>query len=243
LSLGHLLYEAGHDDAATTTLEESLRLYAQVREQRGAAMARTKLALLLHGGGDPMRARGMAREGLQFAHRMQYTHLIAYGADDVAQMLAGQCPPEQLTRLLSAADSLRRMAGLPRPPREAAAHAALVESLQRRLGEPAFSATWAAGRGLAQDQVADLALAALDAETVVDSLPAEPTIRRPAGLLSEREREVVRLVAEGLSNQQIAETLFISERTARFHLTSVFNKLGADNRAQAVALASQRGLL
>jgi non-specific serine/threonine protein kinase len=243
LSLGHLLYEAGHDDAATTTLEESLRLYAQVREQRGAAMARTKLALLLHGGGDPMRARGMAREGLQFARRMQYTHLIAYGADDVAQMLAGQYPPEQLTRLLSAADSLRRMASLPRPPREAAAHAALVESLQRRLGEPAFSATWTAGRGLAQDQVADLALAALDAETVVDGLPAEPTIRRPAGLLSEREREVLRLVAEGLSNQQIAEALFISERTARFHLTSVFNKLGADNRAQAVALASQRGLL
>ena len=50
-------------------------------------------------------------------------------------------------------------------------------------------------------------------------------------------------MAEGLSNQGIADRLVISERTARFHLTSIFNKLGADNRAQAVALASQRGLL
>ncbi len=67
--------------------------------------------------------------------------------------------------------------------------------------------------------------------------------RRAGDLLSEREREVLRLVAEGLSNQQIAEKLVISERTARFHVTSIFNKLGADNRAQAVALAAERGLL
>jgi DNA-binding NarL/FixJ family response regulator len=66
--------------------------------------------------------------------------------------------------------------------------------------------------------------------------------RRPSGLLSARERSVLRLVAAGLSNRQIAETLSISERTVKFHVTALFNKLGAD-RAQAVALAAQRGLL
>jgi DNA-binding CsgD family transcriptional regulator len=50
-------------------------------------------------------------------------------------------------------------------------------------------------------------------------------------------------VAEGLPNKQIARSLSITERTVKFHLASVFNKLGADNRAQAVALAAQRGLL
>ena len=63
------------------------------------------------------------------------------------------------------------------------------------------------------------------------------------GLLSPRERGVLRLVAAGLSNRQIAETLGISERTVKFHVRAIFNKLGADNRAQAVALAAERGLL
>jgi DNA-binding NarL/FixJ family response regulator len=70
---------------------------------------------------------------------------------------------------------------------------------------------------------------------------AEP--RGRTGLLSARERGVVRLVAAGLSNRQIAQTLSISERTVKFHVTAIFNKLGADNRAQAVAIAAERGLL
>ena len=67
--------------------------------------------------------------------------------------------------------------------------------------------------------------------------------RGRTGVLSARERGVLRLVAAGLSNRQIAETLTISERTVKFHVTAIFNKLGADNRAQAVALAAERGLL
>jgi DNA-binding NarL/FixJ family response regulator len=71
-------------------------------------------------------------------------------------------------------------------------------------------------------------------------------VREPARRttqLSEREREVLRLVAEGRSAKQIARALTIAERTVKFHLTSIFNKLGAENRAQAVAIAAQRGLL
>ena len=67
--------------------------------------------------------------------------------------------------------------------------------------------------------------------------------RARGGLLSPRERGVLRLVAAGLSNRQIAETLSLSERTIKFHVTAILNKLGADNRAQAVALAAERGLL
>jgi len=61
--------------------------------------------------------------------------------------------------------------------------------------------------------------------------------------LSSREREVLRLVADGLPTKHIAHNLSISERTVKFHVNSIFHKLGADNRAQAVALAAQRGLL
>jgi DNA-binding CsgD family transcriptional regulator len=66
--------------------------------------------------------------------------------------------------------------------------------------------------------------------------------RSPDGLTA-REREVIRLVGEGLSNKQIANSLGITERTAKFHLRQIMSKLGAENRAQAVALATRRRLL
>ena len=72
------------------------------------------------------------------------------------------------------------------------------------------------------------------------------SVTRPrgrSGSLSARERGVLHLVAAGLSNRQIAHALSISERTVKFHVTAILNKLGADNRAQAVARAAERGLL
>lgn len=67
--------------------------------------------------------------------------------------------------------------------------------------------------------------------------------RGRTGLLSNRERGVLSLVAAGLSNREIASALSITERTVKFHVTAIFNKLGAENRAQAVAIAAERGLL
>ncbi|RAQ96911.1 response regulator [Thermogemmatispora tikiterensis] len=67
------------------------------------------------------------------------------------------------------------------------------------------------------------------------SYPYEP--------LTERELEVLRLLAQGMPNKEIAARLVISERTAKFHVSSIMNKLGATNRTEAVALAAQRGLI
>jgi DNA-binding CsgD family transcriptional regulator len=72
----------------------------------------------------------------------------------------------------------------------------------------------------------------------------EPRTRRswPAGLTS-REVEVLGLVAGGLSNRQIADTLTVSEKTVENHLTNVYNKIGAENRAAATAFAVRHGLV
>ncbi|HWS85005.1 MAG TPA: response regulator transcription factor [Ktedonobacteraceae bacterium] len=68
-----------------------------------------------------------------------------------------------------------------------------------------------------------------------------PTL--PAEELTERELEVLRLLAQGMPNKEIAAHLLIRERTAKFHLSSIMSKLGATNRTEAVALAVQRGLI
>jgi DNA-binding NarL/FixJ family response regulator len=66
---------------------------------------------------------------------------------------------------------------------------------------------------------------------------------RDGGQLTARERQVLNLISQGLASKQIALSLGISERTVKFHTTSLLRKLDADNRAQAVAVAAQRGLL
>ena len=61
--------------------------------------------------------------------------------------------------------------------------------------------------------------------------------------LTERELEVLHLLAQGMPNKEIAAQLVISERTAKFHVSSIMSKLGATNRTEAVSLAAQHGLV
>lgn len=75
--------------------------------------------------------------------------------------------------------------------------------------------------------------------------PDGPTVRPagPGGELSKREVEVLRLVALGLTNPQIAEELYVSVRTVETHRAHVYQKLGVDDRAELVRLAREAGLL
>jgi DNA-binding NarL/FixJ family response regulator len=77
--------------------------------------------------------------------------------------------------------------------------------------------------------------AATYSQTTQPTLPFEP--------LTERELEVLNLLAQGMPNKEIAAQLVISERTAKFHVSSIMGKLGATNRTEAVSLAAQKGLI
>jgi DNA-binding NarL/FixJ family response regulator len=81
----------------------------------------------------------------------------------------------------------------------------------------------------------------LDAK-VARTLLARQTERATDTLLSDREREVLTLVADGLANKQIARSLGISERTVKSHLTSVFQRIGVSDRTQAALWAERNGL-
>ncbi|NKY52004.1 response regulator [Nocardia vermiculata] len=91
---------------------------------------------------------------------------------------------------------------------------------------------------------------ALLAPTVTRRLIADVTRRRvrpkpsPAlGMLTPREREVLELIAKGMSNTEIAESLFVAEQTVKTHVSKVFSKLDLRDRAQAVVIAYESGLV
>jgi DNA-binding NarL/FixJ family response regulator len=62
-------------------------------------------------------------------------------------------------------------------------------------------------------------------------------------MLTDREREVLVLIARGLSNQELAEQLFIADNTVKTHVKRIFTKLGARDRAQAIVIAYESGLV
>ncbi len=70
-----------------------------------------------------------------------------------------------------------------------------------------------------------------------------PKVDQPAPLLSEREREVLNLIAAGCTNREIAEQLYLSPHTVKEHTSALYRKLSARNRAEAVQLAQRMGLL
>lgn len=82
--------------------------------------------------------------------------------------------------------------------------------------------------------------------TVIEHLPTflrpDPS-PAPVLALSPRETEVLKMLADGLGNKEIAWRLHISEHTVKFHIGSIFNKLNASGRVEAVAIAIRRGLI
>ncbi len=133
-------------------------------------------------------------------------------------------------------------------------HAAALAALDRALvlGEPggyvrafadegeavALLLRHAAARGSHRDYAVRL-LAAIDGSAAQPSTPQNDRL----DALSEREVEVLRLVATGLPNREIGQQLFITEKTVKKHLSNILSKLGAANRTQAVDQARRRGLV
>jgi predicted ATPase/DNA-binding CsgD family transcriptional regulator/transcriptional regulator with XRE-family HTH domain len=215
-------------------LEESLAI-AQVAGSRHATSAalaiKGDLAWQQH---KTQVAADLWQQALQIRCELQDARGITGGLERAALCAAALGDHMRAARIFGAAETQRERLGLVLHHHETAEHMRWVEVTRHALGDAEFTAAWAQGRALPRVDATREAL-----EVGVSTQATSVTASRPdlpAGL-TPREAEVLRLVAQGRSNRDIADVLVLSPRTIKRHIENIFDKLGVSSRAAATAFA------
>src|SRR5439155_1613841 len=113
--------------------------------------------------------------------------------------------------------------------------------LQQALGKDEIRSAWEAGRAMSIQQALELALAATETPPTHPDQPPDGSGQHVPEL-SPREQQVAALLAQGLTNRQIAEQLVVTPRTVASHIEHILEKLGFASRHQVAAWAAEHGL-
>ena len=229
--LGMIYLDKDEPARATAHFEESLALSREVGHKFSGSVSLHNLAGVAQGHGDHERAAELYAEGLALAVELSDKANAAFCLEGLARVTSVRGDHERAARLFGAAEALLEAAGDPLYAHAQArvSYERVVGGLRSGLDDEVFQAAWSEGRAMEMEQAVRYALE-----------PTEPA--RPAGL-SAREVEVLRLVAGGMTNAQVARELFISPNTVNRHLNSIYGKLGESSRAAARRFATEHHLI
>jgi DNA-binding CsgD family transcriptional regulator len=236
---GEIALAQGESTTARLLIEQSYALWQEVGNQGMLASTCSLLGKVLAVEGDHTAARTMYEESL----------LRGLGIVDIAPTLEGlavvvaeQGETTWAVRLWAAAAALRDSLRTPLPPVYRADYERSVAAARAQLGEQAFAVAWAEGCGMTWEQ----ALAARGPATIPRETPPAPPAKSPPTLpfgLTAREVEVLRLLAQGLTDAQIAAQLVISPRTVNTHLKAIYGKIQVSSRSAATRYALEQRLI
>lgn len=224
--IGSALHRRGDISRARTFFEEALALARPRHDKWLTSVVTGNLGLALVSE-DPVQALALLEESLALSYEIGHRLLTVRHLENLAGLLAPSDRAEVAAKLLGASEALRDAFGFAGGgPSEAR-----VAAVRERLGPAAFEAAWSQGRAMTPGEAVALALGR-SAPAVTVHVP------RPGGL-TDRESQVVREIACGLTNRQIAEKLEISQRTVDAHVQNILNKLGVEKRTQIAVWASR----
>jgi non-specific serine/threonine protein kinase len=239
LERGRAEFGEGELARATDWFRASLAHAREGDDPHGAGLALNSLALVGLMSGDAPGVAAVLAESLGIWRRVARQEGLAQCLAEVA-MLAAATEQAAAARLWGAVAGLRQIVGFEFGLPERDCFAASETALRADLGEAAFAREFVAGQTLGVQE----AFAEAEAVIAGATAPEPPAARLPAAFsLTPRELEVLRLVVAGQTDREIAETLFISRRTAEGHVAGILAKLDVRSRAAAVALALQAGIV
>jgi ATP/maltotriose-dependent transcriptional regulator MalT len=230
---------AGDVDAARRHLAESLDIARELKVRYGALYGTFNLGLAEYLGGSLGAAGALFAESLDLARRMGNKVLMAYALIGLALAGHGGGDPGWSARLHGAGEQALADLGHTLEPLEYRLAGLDRERLRAAMGADAFEAEYAAGRALDLAEV----LAALGREDAAAGRARVPGSAEAVTALTPRELDVLKLVAQGLSNADIAQRLVLSEHTVHRHLANILGKLGLSSRAAAAAWGVRTGLV
>ncbi len=227
---------------ARVHLEESLALSRAIGNNWLIPLCLSYLGLVEQVQGDTDRAAALFAESLTLCRDRGAQLPAPRNLEGLAAVAVTRGHSERAARLFGAALAMRTAIRGPMLPPDRAIYEPIVAHLRQTLGESAFAAAWAAGRTAPTGSAIDEALAVAAAPAAVPT--GSGTIAAAAlPSLTPRERAVLRLLAAGRSDREIAVALFISHRTVHHHVANVYAKLGVHTRAAAARVAVGAGLL
>jgi DNA-binding CsgD family transcriptional regulator/tetratricopeptide (TPR) repeat protein len=239
-NLGYVAYIKGDFAETVARSEESLALYRELRSFPGMASQLGNLGRALLELGEFERAEVLLKEGLILSRESGNKWYVFVALEGLAGAATARRRWEHATRLFGAFETLTEANHVALPPSDRATNERYLTTARRHLNEATFMAAWNAGRTMPLDQAIAEALG-----VVPDEVPDTPPAAVPATAagLTGRETEVLRLLAQGMSDREIAAALFIGTRTASFHVANLLAKLGVDSRTAAAAHAVRIGLV
>jgi non-specific serine/threonine protein kinase len=263
-NLADLARDRGDHAGAVAAYDECLDLARERGDDHEVAYAVRGLGHVARARGEYDRAERFLCESLELLRPLRDRRCVPLCLEGLACITVGPNWAERAARLLGAARAVQASTGAPAPPSDMADYRRTEADARANLGAARFAVAWAAGAAMSLDEAiayapapaatsdparmsATIAYPTVPDEAVGASSPvSDHAHRQDVGPLSPREREVVALIARGLSNREIATELVLSVRTVERHIENVYNRLGISGkagRAVVTAYALRHGVI
>ncbi len=226
---------------------EALRLLQDLKDATTTAWLEALLGEVLYRTGEHEQALDLLCRSLRTSRDFEDKSGMVAALSVLAPTLSALGHQTEGTRLFAACTALYEELDIALTKDQMALMEGDSQLLRQAVGPEAFDLAWSAGRMLTLKQAVAYALAV--AEAPAPNPPAAPYVAAPAARktypagLSAREVEVLRLVAEGLTDAQVAERLVLSPRTVNAHLQTIYGKVGVNSRAAATRFAVENNLV
>ena len=237
------LFDGGYE-RATALFEEALAKNQEVGDARGVAISLNNLGLASLMRADHERAGTLLEESLTILREEEDKQTVVECLEAMAGVAGARRQARRAARLWGVAQALREDIGAPLPSHELALLEPYLTTARSLVKEEAWEAARMEGRSMTLARAVEYALSDEEPEPQVSPTPKRrPPPGAQSDVLTHREEEVAAMVAQGMSNRQIAQELYLSERTIENHVSKILRKLDLASRTEIAAGATEQRLL